>query len=92
MQEAIAVSIIASVPATLAAGAAWWAATKTNKKVATSNGHTMGQIVEANHELTKSVSRRQDELSKSLEVHIQDTTIHCNDKIDGINYQEKGWS
>jgi len=81
MQEPeITIALIAAIPATVAATAAWWNASKTNKKVKTSNGHTMGQIIESSYELTKSVAHRQDEMSKSLENHIQDTTIHCNSK------------
>lgn len=77
--EHILIALIAAIPPTLMGAAAWRKAGKADKKVSTSNGHTAGQMIESNYELTKSVSHRQDEMSKALETHVLDQESHCRE-------------
>ena len=79
MTEHILVAVIAALPPTLAAFAAWKKSDKTNKKLITHNGHTVGQLTEASYELTKATSHRLDEVSKALECHIVDQHVHCDE-------------
>jgi len=83
MSELVGIAIITAIPATIAATAAWWTAVKTNRTISTGNGHSMGQLVESSHELVKSIAHRQDEMSRQLENHIQDTWIHKNQQRKG---------
>ena len=79
MIEHLLIALIAAFPPTIAAAAAFKKSDKTNKKLATGNGHTVGQLTEASYELSKATSHRLDEVSKSLECHIIDQVVHCNE-------------
>ena len=63
--DPVAAAIVAAVPATIAAVAAW----KSRNQTKTSNGHTLGQLVESIHDNMKQLIVRVDN-------HIDNATVH----------------
>ena len=75
----IIAGLIAAVPATLVGAAAWRATNKTNNNLEVANGTTVGGYTEQSFELLKSVSHRQDEMSRQIEEHITNERIHAQE-------------
>lgn len=76
VSDGMAAAIVAAIPATIAAAAAWRAAHKTERKVSTSNGHTVGQMVEATHSRVEALSENQQIMAKGLTDHLNDSWAH----------------
>ena len=76
MEMTIIAAIIVAIPATFAASAAWYATLKNKKMLVTNNGTTTAQYTEQTFELLKSVSHRQDEMSRQVENHIVNERVH----------------
>ena len=76
MPEALAVAMMVAVPSTITALAAWRkagkadkAAVATDRKVTTSNGMTIGAMVEHNY-------NRMERVEGKLDTHIMDPWLH----------------
>ncbi len=76
MGDATTVAVIAAVPPTITALAAWYQAYKAKRQVTPSNGTRLAQIVEQNQEWIK-LMRQEDLLhAAKLDAHIEDYESH----------------
>lgn len=69
MLSEIVTATIVVIPTTLAAAAAWRKAGKAEKKLQTSNGLTIGKMVEGTY-------NRMERMEGKLDTHIMDPWIH----------------
>jgi len=69
MGETVQAALIASVPATFAAAAAWRNTVKNRKQLAVSNGDTVGYMVEKTYDKVEGLELRFNE-------HIMDSWLH----------------
>lgn len=81
MDPVIIAGLIAAIPATLVGWAALRATNKTNDNLRVTNGTTVGDYSEQTFELVKSISHRQDEISKKVEDHHQNKQIHVKEAL-----------
>jgi hypothetical protein len=89
VNDPVTVAIITSIPATLAAGAAWYAAHRSNqgnrrieKTLKPSNGQKISEIMEEARDTADSNSRRLVRLQDTMEEHLAEAAIRLDDLTD----------